>query len=225
MSKTRSSKTMWFISGGVALVLLILIIVVAKMLVTDDGRKRRRQIQMVTLVKPPPPPKIKEEIPEPEVKKEEVIEEIQEIPEEEISDQAEDEAPPGEELGLDADGVAGSDAFGLKGKKGGRALIGSGTGGNPYAWYIGKVRHEIEKRVNKVLREEGSVPEEKHETLIMVQLDDRGNIVKYAILCASGNEKVKAAIKTAIKEAMSVASVGEPPPYGMSKKMRFKIMS
>ena len=225
MTKTKSSRTIWFISGGVALVLLIFIVVVAKMLVTDDGHKRRRQIQTVTLLKPPPPPKVKEEIPEPEVKKEEVIEEIQEVPEEEMSEQAEDEAPPGEELGLDSEGVAGSDAFGLKGKKGGRALIGGGTGRNPYAWYIGKVRHEIEKRVNKVLREKGSVPDEKHQTLIMVQLDDRGNIVKYAILSASGNEEIKAVIKAAMKEALSVASVSEPPPYGMSRKMRFKILS
>jgi TonB family protein len=217
--KSKSSKAVWYISAGIALVFLCVGAFVAKALITDDGQKRKRQIQMITLVKPPPPPKMKEEPPPPEIKKEEVVE-VQEIPEE-MEDSADSDVPEGEDLGLDADGSAGSDSFGLKAKKGGRALIGSGGAGNRYAWYTKLIRRQLEKKVNEVLRKNGGVPKGDNKTLIRVQLDDYGNIVSFRILASSGNEKVDKAVKQALK----MANISEPPPHGMSKKMRFRIMS
>ncbi len=191
-----------------------------KLLLTDDGENRKRQVQMVTLLKPPPPPKIKEELPPPEVKQDEVVE-MEEAPPEEAQE-SENDAPPGEELGLDADGVAGSDGFGLKANKGGRSLIGSGGGtGNQFAWYTRNVRHEIEKKVNDVLRKNGGVPEGALKTLIRIELDDFGKVVDFGILASSGDEKVD----KAVEEAIQSATVSEPPPYGMPKKMQFKILS
>jgi periplasmic protein TonB len=219
--KSRSSRSIWVISGGIALVFLCVGIVIAKLLITDDGEKRQRQIQMVTLMKPPPPPKIREEIPPPELKKEEVVE-LEEAPPDEMDDSSENDAPPGEDLGLDADGVAGSDAFGLKAKRGGRALIGSGSGsGNQYGWYTRMVCHEIEKRVNKILRGNGGVPDGDHKTVVKVELDDTGNIVSFSIVDSSGHDGVD----HAVKEALEMASLSEPPPYGMPKRMQFRIMS
>jgi periplasmic protein TonB len=219
--KSRSSRSIWVISGGIALVFLCVGIVIAKLLITDDGEKRQRQIQMVTLMKPPPPPKIREEIPPPELKKEEVVE-LEEAPPDEMDDSSENDAPPGEDLGLDADGVAGSDAFGLKANKGGRALIGSGNGqGNRFSWYTTMVRHELEKRVNKILRENGGLPKGSLKTLVRVELDDVGNIVDSAILASSGSEDVD----NAVRQALATAALSEPPPYGMVRGMRFRIMS
>lgn len=221
MKKSKSTQSIWVISCGIALVFLCVGIVIAKLLVTDDGEKRKRQIQMVTLMKPPPPPKMKEEIPPPEVKTEEVVE-LEEAPPEEMDDSAQDDTPPGEDLGLDADGVAGSDSFGLKAKKGGRALIGSGSGsGNQYGWYTRIVRHEIEKRVNKILRENGGVPDGDHKTVVKVELDDMGSIVSFSIVGSSGHNGVD----HAVQQALQIATISEPPPYGMPKKMRFRIMS
>ncbi|HAZ42809.1 MAG TPA: TonB-dependent receptor, partial [Methylococcaceae bacterium] len=37
-----------------------------------------------------------------------------------------EEPPPGENLGVDADGAAGGDSFGLVGKKGGSGFLGGG---------------------------------------------------------------------------------------------------
>jgi len=218
--RSKSSKSIWFISGGIALVILCFAAFVVKLLVTDDGQRRQRRIQMVTLTKLPPPPKMKEEPPPPEQKKEEVVQEIQETPQEQMDDLAENEPAPGEDLGLDADGVAGSDAFGLKAKKGGRALIGSGRGkGNKYAWYTRIIKREIQEKVNKIVRENGGVPDGSVKTLIRLELDDRGRILSYDILDSSGHK----GIEGAVKKALELANIDERPPFGMSKKMRFRI--
>jgi protein TonB len=52
-----------------------------------------------------------------------------------------DEPPPGEQLGLDADGTAGGDGFGLVARKGGRDLLSSG--GSAFNWYAGLVKNEV----------------------------------------------------------------------------------
>jgi outer membrane biosynthesis protein TonB len=218
--KSKSSKSVWFISGGIALVILCFATFVVKLLISDDGQKQRRQIQMVTVTQPPPPPKMKEEPPPPEVKKEEVVQEVQETPQEEMDDSASDEPPPGEDLGLDADGVAGFDAFGLKAKKGGRGLIGSGGGdGNKYAWYTRIIKREIQEKVNEIVRKNGGVPDGSVKTLIRIELNDMGHIVDFDIIGFSGDKGVD----TAVKKALELARIGERPPIGMSKKMRFRI--
>ncbi|WP_052700215.1 hypothetical protein [Methylocucumis oryzae] len=89
----------------------------------------------VNSIAPPPPPKV-EKPPEPEVKNE--VEQPEPEPEEPLPDVA-DEPPPGD-LGLDAEGTAGSDGFGLAARKGGRGLLGGGGGGDPYAWYGGLIK-------------------------------------------------------------------------------------
>src|SRR5688500_11671398 len=78
---------------------------------------------------PPPPP------PPPEEKIEEPLE--QETPEEAPPDES--QAP--EQLGLDAEGVAGGDSFGLAARKGGRDLV--GTGGAAFAWYTSSLKDRI----------------------------------------------------------------------------------
>jgi len=219
--KRTAFTTVWLLSAAVAVAFVGAGIFLVKMLSTDNGQKRRRQVQAVTVIKPPPPPKIKEKPPEPEVKKEEeIIEpevEKEELPEQ-MEEQAESDAPAGDDLGLDADGVGGSDAFGLVGKKGGRALIGGG-GTSQYAWYTRIVRHELEKSVNKLLQENGGVPDGKLEAVVKIVLDDQGAIVQHAIISSSGDQRVD----DAINKALSFGGTSEPPPEGMPKKMLFRI--
>ncbi len=113
---------------GIALVVVACMLgaafFVLKILITGDAGKRKRVVQRVTLIKPPPPPKPKEKPPEPEVRKKEELPqpEQEELPSEDIDDSMDDEAPPGEDLGLDAEGSGAGDAFGLKGNKGGGPL-------------------------------------------------------------------------------------------------------
>jgi outer membrane biosynthesis protein TonB len=76
---------------------------------------------------PPPPPEEKVNVPDPQNKPDPT---------------PTNEPPPSEHLGLDTEGTAGGDGFGLVGNQGGRELIGSG-GGNAYAWCAGQLKDEI----------------------------------------------------------------------------------
>ncbi|WP_321417711.1 TonB C-terminal domain-containing protein [uncultured Desulfobacter sp.] len=195
-----------------------------KFFLKNDSGVRKRQIQRVTLVKPPPPPKIKEKLPEPEVKKiEEIVEpEIEEQIEENMDD-AMDDTPPGEDLGLDADGTGGADGFGLKAKKGGRSLIG-GSGGDKsllkrYAWYTRMLQDEIREKVNSYLEDKADLPGGKHKMLLWIMLDDNGNMVLRSIPKSSGILKVD----DAVEQAIAGLRVSEMPPEDMPKLLKIRV--
>lgn len=228
MGTTRKGKTK-FIVGSIAACMILLIVAGAlaalKFLLKDDGVRRQRRIQMVTVVKPPPPPKVKEKPPEPEIKKqEEIVEpEPEETPPEPTEDQSQDDAPPGEDLALDADGTAGSDGFGLQAKKGGRSLIGgSGSGASlmrRYAWYTRIIQDELRKRMNRIMEENGGIPDGDLKALIQIKLDAFGKIVDYSLARSSGNPKMDDAVVNALK----LATISEPPPKGMPRTLKLKI--
>jgi outer membrane biosynthesis protein TonB len=222
----KKPKAVWFVSIGVAFAFICVGLLTLKVLLSDDGAKRRRQIQMVTLVKPPPPPKIEEKPPEPEIEeKEEIIEpEPEETPPEDQNDAAADEAPEGDNLGLDADGTAGSDAFGLVGKKGGRALL-AGSGDRTlmqrYAWYTRMIQERIRKKINDHMTSNGGIPSGDYKALVQIVLDNDGRIINYKLHELSGNEHVD----KALKETLLAVHVGESPPEGMPKSIRLKVSS
>ena len=228
--KKKNRSGAWLI-GIVAVTVALLIVSSAflffKVLINDDGGKRKRKIQMVQLVKPPPPPKVKEKPPEPEIKKKEEIIEPEKAPEEpdEMEDEALDDGPMDDDLGLDADGSGGSDSFGLRAKKGGRSLIGGGMGKGSllrkFAWYTGALQDAIRKKVNEYLEENGGIPGGDHKTLIHITLDERGVIVDFEIYGSSGNAKMD----HAVGEALKLTRIDEPPPPGMPRSMRLKITS
>ncbi|MCG8553532.1 MAG: TonB C-terminal domain-containing protein [Desulfobacterales bacterium] len=191
----------------------------------NDSGVRKRQIQRVTLVKPPPPPKIKEKPPEPEVKKvEEIVEpELKDPVEKDMDDSMDDDVPPGEDLGLDADGTGGADGFGLKAKKGGRSLIG-GSGGDKsllrrYAWYTRMLQDEIREKVNSYLEDKEDLPGGKHKMLLWIMLDKKGNMVLRSIPKSSGILKVD----DAVEQAIAGLKVSEMPPEEMPKLLKIKV--
>lgn len=202
---------------GVGLVFLVLCAFIISLMLSEDVEKRQRQIQKVTIVKPPPPPPKVEE-PEPEVEKEE-IKEPEPEPEPEMPEESE-EPPSNEQLGLDAEGAAGSDAFGLAAKKGGRAItLGGGGGGSQYLWYTRLLVDQLQKSVNDILKERGGMPDEKLQTIVRVYLDDSGGIREYKIVGSSGNS----IMDEAVRDAISGARLRQSPPEGMPRAMQFKI--
>jgi TonB family protein len=197
-----------------------------KLLLSDDSGKRKRQIQMVTLLKPPPPPKIREKPPEPEIKKKQEIIEQQEEPEPDpVEEMAEDDGPMDDDLGLDADGAAGADGFGLRAKKGGRSIIGGAYSKasllRKYAWYTNILQRSFRKRVNQYMKENGGVPDGNMSAYIQITLNDSGQVTALSIKRSSGYE----IMDRAVKEALLMASVSEPPPRGMPRVMQLKISS
>ena len=227
MEKKKRGKTR-VVAGAAAVCLVLLMVAGAglavKYLLKDDKQRRQRRIQMVTVVKPPPPPKIKEKPPEPEIKKEEIIEpQPEEKPPEQADDQSQDDTPPGEDLALDADGTAGSDGFGLLGKKGGRALIGGSASDasmmRRYAWYTRIIQEELRKRMNRHMEANGGIPDGNLKAQIQITLDDLGKIVAFDISRPSGNPKMDDAVVSALK----LATISEPPPKGMPRIINLKI--
>src|SRR5215472_10490179 len=97
----------------------------------------QKLVQEVHLIRPPPPPPDLPPPPPPPPDEKVDVPDPLEKPDPTPSN----EPPPGEQLGLDAEGSAGGDAFGLLGNKGGRDLI--GTGGSAFAWYAGLLKNEI----------------------------------------------------------------------------------
>ena len=214
--KNRSKRIILILSSVISLSLVTGGIILAKIILSDDSSKRKCQMHMITLVKPPPPPKIEEKPPEPEVEKKEEIKEPEPDQPQEVDNSTPDEAPPGDQLGLDSEGGIGSDGFGLVAKKGGRALIGSGS---QYAWYYQRVIDELQTVVNRLIRENGGIPDRKLKTEVRIIVDDYGNIVDFEIIQSSGNQTLDATVK----EAIALTAINEPPPTGMPRAMKFRI--
>lgn len=223
----------WLVPGVIGLVFLGLIVFVIRIMLSDDAGRKQEKIASITLIKPPPDVKEKPPEPPPQVQKEipkETIatpQESPQSPQNQAQDQSQDNTPAGSDLGVDGEGGAGSDGFGLVGKKGGRGLIGGGNSGGAnrlsllakYGWYTQKVQDEIRNQVKKRLEREGGYPKGKNQALVKIFLDQRGAVVKFSITGTSGNER----IDKAVLEAIRLIRISEPPPEGMPSGMNLKI--
>ena len=199
-----------------------------KMVLSDDSVHRNKPIAIVTLLKPPPPPQIKEKMPEPpkEIQqKEEIVETVQQNDPNSQADN-QDNTPAGDQLGLDADGIAGGDAFGLVGKKGGRSILAGDGGGmgklsllSRYAGYTQVMQAEIRKKVMKHLEDEGGIPKGKLQAIARVSVDSSGTILECRIVGSSGNHNMD----NTIKKALSQFRISEPPPDGMPRTMDIRL--
>jgi TonB family protein len=140
---------------------------------------------------------------------------------------SQDKTPAGDSLGVDAEGKAGGDSFGLVGKKGGRSLIagglGIGTGSllTKFAGYTQIVTTELRKKVMKLLDEEGGIPKGKFQAVVRVSIDTDGKIIDYRIIGSSGSNKMD----DAVNRSLRAFRISEPPPDGMPRTMDIKIVS
>lgn len=208
--------------GGVYLV---------KTVLSEDEPRRKNTTATVTLLKLPPPV-IKEKPPEPELpkeapKKEELIDPgpQQESPNPQNADN--DNAPAGDKLGVDAEGGAGGDSFGLVGKKGGRSILAGGGGFgklsllNKFSGYAQIVQTEVKKKVMRRLDEQGGIPKGKLQAVVRVRVDGDGAIIDYRIIGSSGNNRMD----DAVVQALRSLQISESPPEGMPRTLDIKISS
>lgn len=191
-------------------------------IIFDDQSSKKRVIHEIALIKPPPPPpKPEEKPPEPEIKKEEVkLPEPEAPPPEQPENANQDEQPPSSDnLGLDADGQAGSDNFGLGANKGGRAIIsGKGGGGNRFAWYDGLVQ----KTIQDVLDRSKGLDKQNYKVVVKIWLNQDGTVERFDLANSSGNADVDKLIKLALRE---VKRVREPLPDGLLQPIKLRITS
>jgi len=229
--KKKGNFRNWLIPGMVIAVLLTGILFLVKVFLAPDSA-HRKDVVAVTLLKPPPPPEQKDKPPEPEPPKEQPKENIATPNETPQQDQNDDSPPPGADLGVDAEGGAGGDGFGLVGKKGGHELttIGGGGGGNgvnrlslltKFGWYTSKIQDELKKQMKKRLDQNGGAPRGKYYATVHIVLNPHGAVLSYRIVTSSGNDK----IDDAIKLSLPGMQVSQPPPEGMPPSMTLRVSS
>jgi hypothetical protein len=192
---------------GALLLLLALGLLVRSFLAKPDAHKPG--VQHVALLKqpPPPPPKPPEKPPEPPKVKEEV--KLPEPKAEAKPDEpkpADDKPASDKPLGVDADGSAGSDGFGLAANRGGRDLL--STGGGRGAYYSGLLqRHFFEAMAHnpRVLKEEFRI-------VVKVWLGDDGRVQRSEIVTGSGKTALDEMIQLTLAEMSPLRDV---PPTDM----------
>jgi len=204
------------IVGALILLIVIGFIVYFISNIKQEPVKKERKIQAISLSKPPPPPppppKV-EKAPEPEP------EEIEKTPEpepepEELPDVA-DEAPPGD-LGLDAEGAAGGDGFGLVGRKGGKGLLGGGGGGSPFAAYHRQIANEIQN----LLSEDDDIMYKEFTATVKAWLDADGSIKQIELVKSTSDPEINKAIN---RDLRKIKKISEPPPPGFESPVELKI--
>jgi outer membrane biosynthesis protein TonB len=225
-NKKKIKPMIWCAAAVLSLFIVLGVFSVVKALISGEANHKKRRVHMVQLMKPPPPPKIKEKPPEPKIeeKKQEIEEPEQEEPEPEpTNDPANDEPPPGDDLGLDADGSGGADGFGLKARKGGRSLIGGAHGNaalmRKYGWYTRIIQDELRKKINQYMDENGGIPDGDLNAVIQIKLDDTGKIVQFNISRSTGNQTMD----IAVEQVLAIARISEPPPRHMPRTIKLKI--
>ncbi len=191
----------------VALVVLGLIWLIGSLERPEEPK--RQTVQTVQLVRPPPPPPEPPPPPPPEEKVEEPL--PQDTPEEAPPE----EAAPAEQLGLDAEGVAGSDGFGLAARRGGQGL---GLGGAAFAWYTAMLKDSI----LDVLTADERLRRGSYQLTVRVWLTNSGEIERIKLASTSGDRALDAAIEQALEK---IGRVREPPPIEMPQPVTLRIVS
>ncbi len=166
-------------------------------------------IHSIALVQPPPPPpKPPEKPPEPPKIKEEVKIDQPKAPPTPDDPKPADKPSSDKPLGLDSDGNAGSDGFGLGANKGGQDIAGQGGGGGSGAYYSGLLQRaffDALSRNRKVLHDEFRV-------VVKIWLSDDGRVTRADIVNGSGNGEVDQQIQAAL---MDIQPLRDVPPSSM----------
>mgnify|MGYP000664762448 CR=1 FL=1 len=211
--------------GGLFLLLFTVGVVLMVQAFMEKGDKPERpRVQQISLVKPPPPkeppkPPEPEKIEEQPNREEVKLEEAQPTPE-----QARDDGPPpGEQLGLDAEGGAGGDAFGLAARKGGRDITtlgtgGGGGGGDRQGWYARLIARHFEEGLRRAKGLNGS----SYNVVINVWFDDAGRVHQIRLVRGSGDGEVDRTIQD---EVLNLPPLRETLPEDLPQPVRIRVAS
>ncbi len=212
--KHRVLKHVPFAAGGLLVLLLIVALVwFIRDFMSHKNQKSERVVQNITVIRPPPPPPPPDEPPPPPPP--EKIE--QQVPQDQPDPSHDDAPPPSESLGLDAEGTAGDDAFGLAAHKGGSDLVG-GTGGAVFAWYTNKLKEAIVERLSAEPRLRGK----KYNIQLRIWLEPDGRIKSMQLIGSSGDKEIDKAIST---DVSGIGRFGEAPPLELPQPITWQLNS
>jgi protein TonB len=199
------------LGGGVIAILLIAGFVwFVNTMMSLKSSKPQRLVQTVQIIRPPPPPP-DQPPPPPQKTPEPLPKDVPDPPPDQQPDQA-----PDQPLGIDADGSAGGDAFGLAARRGGSDLIG-GSGTAPFAWYTNRMRDTIKERLAAApctKSAKGSV-----STRVVVTAD--GHVKQIKLTTSTGNARVDECVDKALE---SITTLGDAPPPGMPEQVNLRVV-
>ena len=199
--------------AGAALIAVVtgLLVWLVRYMVSQHGTPQRVVEQRITMLRPPPPPP---EAPTPPPPPEKVEQPIEPPAPQQAPEQADN--APSEQLGLDADGAAGSDGFGLAARKGGRDLVGSGTGA--FVWYTTLVKDSV----LQALSDDGRIRKGSYQVNVRLWLAADGRVERVALASSTGDRARDSAIESALQK---LGRVREAPPLEMPQPITLRIVS
>jgi len=199
--------------GGSALLVLALLLGLLWYLhglMSSQPARPQRMVQNITVIRPPPPPPPEDQPPPPPPDK------IEQQVQQSEPEPAPDNTPtPPANLGLDAEGSAGDDGFGLAARRGGSDLAGSG--GAVFAWYTGKVKDQLADRLAADPRLHGK----KFDVVVRLWIEADGRIRESRLTGSTGNRDLDGAIAA----ILSSGRFDQGPPIEMPQPIIFKIVS
>ena len=184
---------------------------VLKSMLSEPVAAQKTVVQQVMLLRPPPPPPPQEEPPPPPEEDEVKLPDPQ--PDPTPADNA--EPPPGDQLGLDADGAAGSDAFGLAARRGGRDLIG---GGDVFRWYASVLKDDILQRLNENSRFRAN----RYAVNVRLWIDHNGGVERVALASTTGDVALDQELEHALD---GIERFAQAPPADLPQPVRLRIVS
>jgi len=178
-------------------------------LVSNKPQSEKRQVAIaIKIIRPPEPP------PEPPPPPPEKVQE--QLPQDRPEEKPVEQAPQTAQLGLDAEGTAGADGFGLVGNAGGRDLVGSGNG--PFVFYAGMVKDLVQDTLSNVER----VRRSKYSISVRVWIASDGRIERASLVQSTGDHELDGAIERALSQT---GKIREAPPIEMPQPITLKIVS
>jgi protein TonB len=204
-----------------ALVLAVALVgLIAWQMSAETKTTKKQNVQQIALIKPPPPPPPKPPEPKPpEIKKEEV-----KIQEQKVETPKDDPAPPQQArpLGIDADGAAGTDGFGLAANRGGRDIttIGGdkGDGGNRFGYHAGLVQRHVQDTLQKDKRLRG----QEYRAVVNVWFRNDGHVQRAEVVGTSGKPDTDQSIVAALTEGPALR---ESLPADLPQPVKLRVTS
>jgi protein TonB len=187
---------------------------------TDD-RVKRRLTQRITIVNQPPPRKIEQKPPEQEIKEEVQLEKL------EVQAPQQANAPADNALGVDEEGGAGGDSFGLAAKKGGRDIIMLGTQKDDkpaatarldFTFYTGVLQQQLQAEFGR----RDKIRHGNYQVELKLWIERDGAIRRFQLLGSSGSEEMDREIQLAMAD---LPRVRQAPPADMPQPVHIRLTS
>jgi protein TonB len=212
--KPEHRRIVTLLGGGLLAVALIFAFVwFVRTMMASKTDKPERPVQTVQIIRPPPPPPPDQPPPPPPEKTQEPLPKDEPEP---PPDQPQ-QAPQDQPLGVDVEGSAGGDAFGLAARRGGSDLIG-GTGSAPFAAYTNRLSDAIRERLGSVECAKSA----KGSLSFHLLLEASGKIRQVQLATTTGNSKVDQCIDGALT---SMPAMNDPLPPGMPEQVNIRIVA